>query len=44
MTHMDDRVAKHIKEMIRRITQRPSDNQEQPTRPDTLNQVVRMLR
>jgi hypothetical protein len=44
MTHMDDQVAKHIKEMILRITWRPLDNQEQPRKPDTLNQIVRMLR
>jgi hypothetical protein len=39
MTHMDDQLAKHIKEMIRKITRKPTDNQEpprspEPTRPD----------
>jgi hypothetical protein len=44
MTHMDDQIAKHIKEMIRRVVRKPSERQEHPTRPDTLNQVDRMLR
>jgi hypothetical protein len=44
MTHMDDEIAKHVKEMIRRVTEKPRENQEHPTRPDTLIQVVRMLR
>jgi hypothetical protein len=44
MTHMDDQVAKHIKEMILRITRRPLDNQEQSRKPDTIYQIVRILR
>jgi hypothetical protein len=44
MTHMDDQVAKHIKEMILRITPRPTENQERPREFDTLNQIVRTLR
>ena len=44
MTHMDDQVAKHIKEMISRIKQNPTDNQEWPCKPDTLNQIIRTLR
>ncbi len=44
MTHMDDQVAKHIKEMILRIKQNPTDNQEWPRKPDTLSQIVRTLR
>jgi hypothetical protein len=41
---MDDEIAKHIKEMILRITRRPPDNQERPRKPDTVNQIVRILR
>jgi hypothetical protein len=33
MTHMDEQVAKHIKEVILRITRRPTDNQEWPIKP-----------
>jgi hypothetical protein len=44
MTHMDEQVTKHIKEMILRITRRPTDNQELPRKPDPLNQIVRTLR
>jgi hypothetical protein len=44
MTHMDDQVAKHIKDMVRRIMREPSESQEQPAKPDTLNQVVQLLR
>ena len=34
MTHMDDQLAKHIKEMIRKITRKPTDNQEPPRSPE----------
>lgn len=44
MTHIDDQVAKHIKDMIRRAIRKPTDNQEQPCSPDTLNQVVQALK
>ena len=44
MTHMDDQVAKQIKEMILRITRRPSENQERPRKPDRTNQIIGMLR
>ena len=44
MTHMDDEIATHIKAMILRITRRPPDNQEQPRKPDTVSQIVRILR
>jgi hypothetical protein len=44
MTHMDDEIAKHIEEIIRRVVRKPSENQGQPIRLGTLNQVVRMLR
>jgi hypothetical protein len=45
MTHMDEQIAKHIKEMIRRTARKPSEHQEQSTRPDTtLIQVVQALR
>jgi hypothetical protein len=44
MTHMDDQDAKHIKDMIRRVMQRSSENQEQSASLDTLTQVVRVLR
>jgi hypothetical protein len=44
MTHMDDQIANHIKGIIRRATRKPREAQEQPKRPDTLNQVVRILR
>jgi hypothetical protein len=44
MTHMDDQVAKHIKDMVCRIMREPSESQEQPAKPDTLNRVVQVLR
>ena len=44
MTHMDDQAAKHIKEMIRKIARKPTDNQERPRKPDTINQIARTLR
>ncbi len=44
MTHMDDQVAKHIKEMILKIKRKPSDNQEPPRKPEPLDQIVRILR
>ena len=43
MTHMDDQLAKHIKEMIRKITRKPTDNQEPPRSPEPLDQIVRIL-
>jgi hypothetical protein len=44
MTHMDDQVAKHIKEMILKIKREPTDNQEPPRSPEPLDQIVRILR
>ena len=44
MTHMDEQVAKHIKEMIRRIRLKRPDNLEDAPKPDTLNQIVQILR
>jgi hypothetical protein len=44
MTHMDDQVAKHIKEIIRRVVRKPSESQQRPTQADTLTQVVQALR
>jgi hypothetical protein len=44
MTRMDDQVAEHIKEMILRIKRKPTDNQEQPRKPHTLNEIIRTLR
>jgi hypothetical protein len=44
MTHRDDEIAKHIKAMILRITRRLPDDQEQPRKPDTVSQIVRILR
>ncbi len=44
MTHIDDQVAKHIRDMLRRVMQKPDENEEKPTRSDTLNQVVQILR
>ena len=44
MTHMDDQIAKHIKEMIRRVVRKPSESQQRPTQADTLTQVVQALR
>lgn len=44
MTHMDDQVAKHIKDMVRRVPRKPNKDQERPTKPDTLNQIVQALR
>jgi hypothetical protein len=44
MTHMDDQIAKHIKEMILKIKREPTDNQEPPRSPEPLDQIVRILR
>jgi hypothetical protein len=44
MTHMDDQVAKHIKEMILKITRKPTGNQEPPRNPEPLDRIVRILR
>jgi hypothetical protein len=44
MTHMDDQLAKHIKEMILKIKRKPTDNQERPRKPEPLDQIVRILR
>lgn len=44
MTHMDDQVAKHIREMILKATRKSIDHQEQSPKPDVLNQIVRILR
>jgi hypothetical protein len=41
---MDDQVAKHIEDMIRRVTRKPDEAHEQQSKRNTLNQVVRMLR
>jgi hypothetical protein len=41
---MDDQLAKHIKEMLRKIRQKPTEQQERPRKPDTINQIARMLR
>jgi hypothetical protein len=43
MTHMDDQVAKHIREMVLKLTRKPTDNQEQPRKPDPLQRIVRIL-
>lgn len=44
MTHIDDQVAKHIKEMILKIKRHPTDDQEQPSKLDPLQRIVRILR
>ncbi len=44
MTNTDDQVAKHIKEMILRIKRKPTNNQEPPRKPDTLNRIARTLK
>ena len=44
MTNMDDQVAKHIREMVLKLTRKPTDNQEQPRKPDPLQRIVRILR
>jgi hypothetical protein len=44
MTHMDDQVTKHIKEMILKIKRKRTDNQERPRKPEPLDQIVRILR
>ncbi len=44
MTNMDDQVAKHIKAMIQRIRQKPTEDQAESPKPDTLNQVVKILK
>jgi len=44
MTHMDDQVAKHIKEMILKIKRKPNDNQERPPKPEPLQRIARILR
>jgi hypothetical protein len=43
MTHMDDQVAKHIKEMILKIKRKPTDNQERPSKPEPLQRIARIL-
>jgi hypothetical protein len=44
MTHMDDQVAKHIKEMILKIKRKPTDNKERPRKPEAIDQIVQILR
>jgi hypothetical protein len=44
MTHVDENVARHIKQMLRRAMRKPTQSQEQLTKPDTLSQVVRTFR
>jgi hypothetical protein len=44
ITHLDNEIGKHIKEIIRRVVRKPPDNQEQSRKPDTINQIVRTLR
>jgi hypothetical protein len=44
MTHMDDEVAKHIKEMILKIKRKPADNQEPPRKPEPLDRIAHILR
>ena len=44
MTHMDDQVAKHIKAMIRRISRKPTENQERDPKPDTINRVAKIAK
>jgi hypothetical protein len=44
MTHMDDQLAKHIKEMIRKIKREPTDNQGPSRSPEPLDRIVRILR
>ncbi|SCZ13452.1 hypothetical protein SAMN02927923_04448 [Microvirga guangxiensis] len=44
MTHIDDQVAKHVRELILKAIRKPMDHQEQPPNPDTLNQIVRILK
>jgi hypothetical protein len=44
MRHMDDQLAKHIKEMILEITQKPTDSQERPCKPEPLQRIVYILR
>jgi hypothetical protein len=44
MTHMDEQIAKHIKEMVARVARKANGNPEPPTRSDTLIQVVQALR
>jgi hypothetical protein len=43
MTNMDDQVAKHIREMVLKLTRKPTDNQEQPRKPEPLQRIVRIL-
>jgi hypothetical protein len=40
MTHMDEQIAKHIKEMVARIARTANGSPEPLTRSDTLIQVV----
>jgi hypothetical protein len=44
MTHMDDQVAKHIKEMILKIKRKPADNQEPPRKPEPIDRIAHLLR
>lgn len=44
MTHLDDQVAKHIQEMVRRASRKLGEHQEPLSKPDTLNRIVQGLR
>ncbi len=44
MTHLDDQIAKHIQEMVRRATRKLGEHQELLSKPDTLNRIVQGLR
>lgn len=44
MTHMDDQVLEHIKQMIRHAMRKAPENQEDSRAPDTLNEIIRTLR
>ena len=44
MTHMDDQIAKHIKETILKITRKRIGDQERPSKPNGVAQVVQVLK
>jgi hypothetical protein len=44
VTHMDDQVAKHIKEMIQTIRWENTEKPKGDFKPNTLNQIIRTLR
>jgi hypothetical protein len=44
MTNMDDQIARHVKDMVLRITQKDAQGRQQPHKArDTLHRAARLL-